>query len=140
MDREEKIALAIGLTFFGVAVHGKGQSISITQPPTNGATVANNISSSSARMNAPFVDTIGAGSFLDLPAFAGNLCQVTVHWAYGAAVYYMFDDGSTQVIRQAPTTVTTADITVTFGGTKTPRVNNVSGSGYQVMIQYTEAL
>jgi len=140
VDREEKIALAVGLAFFGVAVHGKGQSVSITQPSTSGASVANNISSTSARMDAPFVQVINATSFFDLPAFVGNLCQVTVQWAFGAATYYMFDNGSTQVIRVTPAVGSSGDITVTFSGTRVPRVNNVSGSGYQVMIQYTQAL
>lgn len=141
MDRNDKddLAILMGAAALAVAAVGSARSRSIVSQSQGGSTVAGSISSGTATLNAPYIETIDAATSRDLPSFTGNLAQVEIQWAFGAARYYLFDDGATQVIRTMQTSVFAADFTVTLSATRTPRINNVSASAYQVMITYVQS-
>ncbi len=130
-------ALAVG----AVAASRSGGT-TVVQSGGGGATSGGAISSPTVVQDAPYIETLTAASSRDLSPFTGNLAQVEVQWAFGGVKYYLFDNGTIQTIRSMAAAGSAGDITVTFAstpGSRQPRVNNVSGSGYEVMIQYTKS-
>ncbi len=76
MDRDEKIALAVGFTFLGVALHGKGQSVAFAAPPA-----ASGVNGLPPRIIRAVPSTLNAGQSLNLDITgADGICVLILYF------------------------------------------------------------